>query len=85
MLITEEQTETIIKKQFYYCEKSYEKAIKDPNWRRNNVLTLNEHTEWMEWTVNYIIETRNINEREAQIQASWFGIKYGLTIDNSKR
>ena len=83
--LTEEQITEIISKQFYYCNKEFNDAIKDPNWRRANTLSPNEHDEWLEWTVNYIMIARGISEREAQIDASWFEIKYGLSIDNSKR
>jgi len=85
MKTTEAQTRDIINKQFYYCDKPFDVASKDLNWRKKNTLSVNEHNEWLEWCVNYLMIENDINKREAEMAASWFELKWGLTIDNAKR
>ena len=80
--LSDEQLTGIMEEQFKYSDKTFIEAALDNRWRETNTVSQEQHTEWLEWLVEYLMNDKKLDERTAQIEASWIDLKWGLKVND---
>lgn len=53
---------------------------KNPNWKRDNEISLNEYLDWNKWALDLLLKEYNMNRIDAEKELSWIELKYGVDI-----
>jgi len=70
----------LIAKQLEYCGKSYDEVISNPSWKSTNTISEEDYGDWMEWGVNYMMESLGLDRRKAEMDMSWFSVNNSVSI-----
>ena len=61
--LDEGQLKVLISGQLLFRDKTFEEATKNPNWRNKYKLSINEHSQWLEWAVNTLTSKYHMESR----------------------
>lgn len=68
----------LVNKQLEPFNKTYTDVKNDKYWYTKFVVTPQQETDFIAWGVNFLQETLDLSQRQAEIEMNWFVLQWGL-------